>query len=137
VQRHQHLPLSEAVGASAAVPLVFASVVMTNYADRCEYATPTARLPSPPMRLPCCANAEAIRRYREKKDVKYVKLLDGGLTDNLGLTGLLIERLSATQPYEPMTEREAVKMKRLLFIVVDAGRPPGGNWATSQRTRAI
>ena len=62
--------------------------------------------------------------------------MDGGLTDNLGLTGILLERLSASQPYEPLTEREAVKMKRLLFIVVDAGRPPGGDWAKNVSTGA-
>jgi NTE family protein len=132
-------PVSEAVAASAAVPLVFAPVVVTNYADRCDYAAPKwAQLAIANANAPAVlrANAEAVQRYREKKDLKYVKLLDGGLTDNLGLTGLLIERLGATAPYEPMTEREAVKMKRLLFIVVDAGRPPGGAWAKSVSTDA-
>ncbi len=132
-------PVSEAVAASAAVPLVFAPVVMTNYADRCKYAPPKwAKRALANANAPAVlrANAQAVRRYREKKDLKYVKLLDGGLTDNLGLSGLLIERLGATTPYEPMTEREAVRMKRLLFIVVDAGRPPGGAWAKSVSTDA-
>ncbi len=132
-------PISEAVAASAALPLVFAPVVMTNYADRCKYSTPdwasralaNANAPSV-----LRANAEAIQRYREQKDLKYVKLLDGGLTDNLGLTGLLIERLGARAPFEPMTEREAVKLRRLLFVVVDAGRPPGGDWAKNVKTSA-
>lgn len=132
-------PLSEAVAASAAVPLVFAPVVMTNYADRCDYNTPSwakGALSNPNAPAVLRANAEAMQRYREKTELKYVKLLDGGLTDNLGLTGLLIERLGASQPYEPMSEREAIKMKRLLFIVVDAGRPPGGEWAKNVSTSA-
>ncbi|WP_088343433.1 MULTISPECIES: patatin-like phospholipase family protein [Rhodomicrobium] len=134
-----NFPLSEAVAASAAVPLVFAPVVMTNYADRCKYETPgwarraLANANSPAVLR---ANAETIQRYRENKDFKFVKLLDGGLTDNLGLTGILIERLGASAPYEPMSEREAVKMRRLLFVVVDAGRPPGGDWAKSVQTSA-
>jgi NTE family protein len=132
-------PLSEAVAASAAVPLVFAPVVMTNFADRCEYSTPAwadRAMEDPNAPSVLRANAEAIKRYRDRTDVKYVKLLDGGLTDNLGLTGLLIERLGASAPYEPMSEREAVKMKRLLFVVVDAGRPPGGDWAKNVKTNA-
>lgn len=132
-------PLSEAVAASAAVPLVFAPVVMTNFADRCQYSMPPwahRALENPNAPAVLRANAEAIQRYRDHTDVKYVKLLDGGLTDNLGLTGLLIERLGANAPYEPMSEREAVKMKRLLFVVVDAGRPPGGNWAQNVKTNA-
>ena len=36
--------------------------------------------------------ADAIVRYR-KGDVKYVKLLDGGLVDNYGLAGFTISRL--------------------------------------------
>jgi NTE family protein len=132
-------PLSEAVAASAAVPLVFAPVVITNYADRCQYETPrwsqrALRNANAPSVLR--ANAEAVQRYRAKSDVKFVKLMDGGLTDNLGLTGILLERLSAGQPYEPLTEREAVKMKRLLFVVVDAGRPPGGDWGKNVSTGA-
>lgn len=132
-------PLSEAVAASAAVPLVFAPVVMTNYADRCDYQPPNwAHLALTNANAPAVlrANAEAVQRYRQKTEVKYVKLLDGGLTDNLGLTGLLIERLGASKPYEPLTEREAVKMKRLLFVVVDAGRPPNGEWAKNVSTNA-
>jgi NTE family protein len=132
-------PLSEAVAASAAVPLVFAPVVMTNYADRCQYEAPrwsqrALRNPNAPAVLK--ANAETVQRYRAKSDVQFVKLMDGGLTDNLGLTGILLERLSASQPYEPLTEREAVKMKRLLFVIVDAGRPPGGDWAKNVSTGA-
>ncbi len=132
-------PLSEAVAASAAVPLVFAPVVITNYADRCQYAAPrwsqrALRNANAPAVLK--ANAEAVQRYRAKSEVQFVKLMDGGLTDNLGLTGILLERLSASHPYEPMTEREAVKMKRLLFVVVDAGRPPGGDWAKEAATGA-
>jgi NTE family protein len=132
-------PLSEAVAASAAVPLVFAPVVITNYADRCQYEAPrwsqrALRNPNAPAVLK--GNAEAVQRYRAKSDVQFVKLMDGGLTDNLGLTGILLERLSASQPYEPLTEREAVKMRRLLFVVVDAGRPPGGDWAKNVSTGA-
>ncbi|NJM35317.1 MAG: patatin-like phospholipase family protein [Rhodomicrobium sp.] len=132
-------PLSEAVSASAAVPLVFAPIVIRNYANRCNTPIPSwaeNALANPNAPSVLRANAEAIKRYREKKEVEYVKLLDGGLTDNLGLTGLLIERLAAAKPYEPMSEAEAVRMRRLLFIVVDAGRPPGGDWAKSVNTDA-
>lgn len=132
-------PISEAVAASAAVPLVFKPVVITNYADRCQYNPPRwsqRALRNPNASAILKANAEAVQRYRARSEVKYVKLMDGGLTDNLGLTGVLLERLSASHPYEPFTEREAVKMRRMLFIVVDAGRPPGGDWAKDVNTGA-
>jgi NTE family protein len=133
------LPLSEAVAASAAVPLVFAPVVVRNFSERCDYSMPNwAQRALANANAPAVlrANAEAINRYRQAGQVKYVKLLDGGLTDNLGLTGVLIERLAANAPYQPLTEEQAVRMRRLLFIVVDAGRPPGGDWAKEVNTDA-
>ncbi len=124
-------PLSEAVAASAAVPFVFAPIVIENYADRCQYTLPdwaySGDRPGAPAILR--ASAAAVQRYREKSDVKFVKLLDGGMTDNLGLSGFVLELAAATKPYEPLTPRQVVNLKRFLFIVVDAGRPPGGDLA--------
>ena len=129
-------PLSEAVAASAAVPLVFAPVVLENYAPECAYDTPgwverAAGNPDAPALLR--ANAEAITRYRENDEVRYVKLLDGGLTDNLGLSGLVLTRLAADTPYEPLRPSEAIGIKRMLFVIVDSGRPPAGDWAKTVR----
>jgi NTE family protein len=124
-------PLSEAVAASAAVPFVFAPIVIENYADKCEFNAPdwvnSGDRPGAPAILR--ASAAAIQRYREKTDINYVKLLDGGMTDNLGLSGFVLELAAATKPYEPLTPRQVVNLKRFLFIVVDAGRPPGGDLA--------
>jgi NTE family protein len=124
-------PLSEAVAASAAVPLVFAPIVIENYADRCNFNVPDWVASAERSGAPAVirASAAAIQRYREKTDVKFVKLLDGGMTDNLGLSGLVLELSAATKPYEPLTPKAVVNLKRFLFIVVDAGRPPGGDLA--------
>jgi len=129
-------PLSEAVAASAAVPLLFAPVVLRNYAPDCAYETPnwvarSAENPEAPAVLR--AQAEAIQRYRENDKVRFVKLLDGGLTDNLGLSGLVLARLAADKPYEPLKPAEAIGLKRMLFIIVDSGRPPAGDWAQTVR----
>jgi NTE family protein len=124
-------PLSEAVAASAAVPFIFAPIVIENYADRCTFTPPdwvySADRPGAPSILR--ASAATIQRYRERSDVKFVKLLDGGMTDNLGLSGFVLELAAATKPYQPLTPRQVVNLKRFLFVVVDAGRPPGGDLA--------
>jgi NTE family protein len=129
-------PLSEAVAASAAVPLVFAPVVLENYAPDCAYDTPgwvTQMAVNPDAPAVLRAKAEAIQRYRENDDVQFVKLLDGGLTDNLGLTGIVLTRLAAEQPYEPLKPAEAIRIERMLFVIVDSGRPPAGDWAKTVR----
>src|SRR5205085_5850371 len=123
-------PIADAVAASAAVPVVFAPVVIQTYAGQCPHPLPdwierarrdTAASPM----LKSFANA--IARYHDGS-MPYIKLLDGGLVDNFGLSGFTIARLSSTTPYGPLTPRQAVKLRRVLTLVVDAGRGPSGNW---------
>jgi NTE family protein len=124
-------PISLAVAASAAVPVVFAPVVIQNYPGGCPIALPSwvQRVRSDPNASPLIkAYADALERYRSG-DIKYVKLLDGGLVDNYGLAGFTIARLASNTPYGPLAPQEAVKLRRMLFLVVDAGRAPAGAWA--------
>jgi NTE family protein len=55
--------------------------------------------------------------------------MDGGLVDNYGLAAFTIARLVADTPYGPLEPEEGVKVRRLLFLVVDSGRAPSGAWA--------
>lgn len=124
-------PVSLAVAASAAVPVFFAPVVIENFYDKCPLPLPEwvervrNNTEAPPMLR---QYADAIVRYR-KGDVKYVKLLDGGLVDNYGLAGFTISRLLSNTPHGPLSAREGVKLRRVMFLVVDAGRQPSGDWS--------
>ena len=123
-------PVSLAVAASAAVPVVFAPIVIQNYLGSCPTPLPgwvqqVRNDASAPPLLKLYANA--LERYHDGK-VRYVKLLDGGLVDNYGLAAFTIARLVADTPYEPLKPEEGVKLRRLLFLVVDAGRAPSGSW---------
>src|SRR5262249_29824618 len=71
--------------------------------------------------------ADALYSYQDGS-AKYIKLLDGGLVDNFGLSGFTISRLSSRMPFEPMSPEQAVRLKRSIVILVDAGRPPAGDW---------
>jgi NTE family protein len=124
-------PISLAVAASAAVPVIFAPVVVENYTGRCPIALPdwverARNNDQAPLLLR--SYADALERYHDGT-VRYVKLLDGGLVDNYGLAGITIARLAATTPYDPLTPRAAVKLRRLLLLVADAGVAPSGAWA--------
>lgn len=124
-------PVSLAVAASAAVPVVFAPVVIQNYPGGCPAALPpwVERARHDDTAAPLIRSyADALERYRQG-ELKYVKLLDGGIVDNYGLAGFTISLLATNAPYGPLSPREAVKLRRLLFIVVDAGRGPSGAWA--------
>src|ERR1700761_355252 len=123
-------PLANAVAASAAVPVAFAPVVIQTFPGKCADPLPPwiirARDDSraPPM---LAAFAKAINRYHDGQ-MPYIKLLDGGLVDNYGLSGFTIARLSADTPYGPLSPQQAVRLRRALFLVVDAKTGVAGDW---------
>jgi NTE family protein len=124
-------PISVAVAASAAVPVVFAPVVIQGYPGGCSVPLPrwVQRVRSDPNASPLLRNfADAMYRYHTG-EVHYVKLLDGGIVDNYGLAGFTIARLASNTPYGPLQPEEGVKLRRMLFLVVDAGRAPAGAWS--------
>ncbi|MEJ1161525.1 patatin-like phospholipase family protein [Prosthecomicrobium sp. N25] len=125
-------PIAEAVAASAAVPIVFAPVVIRSYADKCGFRLPEhlERLAERRDTSPNVRNyLAALRRYRDVGQVGFVKLLDGGLTDNWGLAGFNVALASASEPYKPMTKDDAVVVERFIFVVIDSGRTLPGDYA--------
>ncbi|MGO4573892.1 patatin-like phospholipase family protein [Microvirga sp. 2TAF3] len=124
--------LSEAVAASAAVPGLFIPMNVENFGSSCGGHVPQwyqrgVEDRTAPATLR--ASAAAMVRYRNNPErFRYVKLLDGGLTDNFGIHSLAIARTNRDRPYMPMTAEQAVRVKNFLFLVVDAGRGPAGNW---------
>jgi NTE family protein len=124
-------PISLAVAASAAVPVLFAPVVVQGYPGGCSIPLPdwVERVRNDENAAPLLKDyANALERYHNG-DVRYVKLLDGGMVDNYGLAGFTIARLAATTPYGPLEPEEGVKLRRLMVLVVDSGRAPSGSWA--------
>ena len=123
--------LSEAVAASAAFPLVFTPIVLETHQGKCDYREPdwlTAARYNPEATAAMRAHARALESYTNPEEVKFVKLLDGGITDNFGTTGLAVERARAQVPFAPLTPEEAVKLKRMLFLVANAGVEEDYDW---------
>lgn len=128
------LKIADAVGASAAFPGVFAPVVLQTPKADCDYREPdwigqalTAQNPS--IRLQ--AYARALQSYQSNTSLSYVRVLDGGLTDNLGVTGFALERAKAKTPHGPLSPRQAVRLSNFLFIVTDAGVQKQYEWGLS------
>ncbi|MFG6458060.1 patatin-like phospholipase family protein [Roseateles sp. BYS96W] len=125
-------PVSEAVAASMAVPLFFAPVVLEKFPGACRHPLPVLqtrrgaeRDDQYRLRL---ALQRAMKDYRDPKVGPYLKLVDGGVTDNLGLVSILQSRVLLNTPYGPIGEHDAATLRRMLFIVVDAGQGPSGDW---------
>ncbi len=127
-----NVPLSFAVAASSAVPILLSPVTLRNYADRCPPEV-TARIlgGSEPARA---GPADFRRRlYRAQADAylnalqrPYVHLVDGGLSDNLGVQRLLDRALMDDGLRQ--TFREVViapgSVQKVVLVVVNAEREP-------------
>ena len=126
--------LADAVAASAAVPVVFAPIVVSATSPDCGYHKPewlSRALADRNASLRLKAYAGALDSYQNAGPLDYVKLLDGGLTDNIGVTGFTLERSAAGTPYGPLSPSAAVRLTTLIFIVVDAGSGSDRSWAKS------
>ena len=71
--------------------------------------------------------------------IKYVKLLDGGLVDNYRLAGFTVARLASETPFGPLAPQEAVRAAALFVHGGQFGsralRPMGANYSRSDRCR--
>jgi NTE family protein len=122
--------LSEAVSAASAVPGVFSPIVIENFAGRCDYKEPAwidRVIESPDSFLVVRNQALTLRRYQSQQESRYLKLYDGGVTDNLGIHGLITHRERDESLIAPIVPRRAANLKNLLFIVVNAGTKTGEN----------
>jgi NTE family protein len=135
-----NLPIAEAVAASAAVPVVFSPTVLQTFGTRCPYKLPAwlkaaAADPNAPTVL--TSHAEALESYRDPEKLKYVKLVDGGVTDNFGVTGLTLARAQSQTPYGPFSVEQAVRLDRVIYIEADAAQFETPQWTTTVKGPAL
>src|SRR5260221_9667114 len=124
-------PVSEAVAASMAVPVFFVPIVLEKHPNHCttdlpDWVMDPMSISGKPLLTQ--ALARSLRDLRDTRNGRYVKLIDGGVTDNFGLVSILQARLILGTPYGPLTEHDAITVRNMLFVVADAGQGPNGSW---------
>ncbi|MDO5638819.1 MAG: patatin-like phospholipase family protein [Neisseria sp.] len=119
------LPIARAVAASSAVPLVFSPLTLNNNGGNCGYTLPTPlkqALASDTDKLQHTTRREfssGLRQYEDSSERPYIHLLDGGLTDNLGLRSLL--DVTEIYPNNMLYSQFADgKMSKIVIINVNA-----------------
>ena len=88
------IEIARAVAASSAVPLIFSPITLNNHAGLCHAESKKAFLmQTQPGNHLLLNNFNAMQkrlaRYQDSVEQPYLHLVDGGLTDNLGLASLL------------------------------------------------
>ena len=133
------VPLSRAAAASSAVPLALSPVTLNNYGGTCDFKPPTwvAAIMDPNNRSRPAGRA--LQRLKEMKSFEdsvnrpYIHLVDGGVSDNLGVRAVLetLEEIEASAEYRRASRVD--KIKRIVVVVVNSLSVPRTNWDATER----
>jgi len=114
------LPLARAAAASSAVPVVLSPVTINNYGGSCGYADPTWVRNAIKAGSRAWVGNRALERYRDLRSYQqpgerpYIHLVDGGLSGNLGVTGIIeaLQELEADARYRASIGVDRVRRSR-------------------------
>jgi NTE family protein len=128
-------PISRAVAASAAYPILLSPITLNNYAGSCECTgNPWLVLTNEETEARGAMKIRELRSYQDVSEHPYLHLLDGGLADNLGLRGSF-ETISARGGIKrSMQEHLNIKqVSKVVLIVVNASTRRDRGWDRSER----
>jgi NTE family protein len=130
--------LSRAAAASSAVPVVLSPITINNYGGSCGYESPNwlrafAEIPEPPRPA-----ARALNRVQELQELSngvedpYFHLVDGGISDNLGLRSVLdvLETFEALHDAGQPTPLDNIRS--VIIFVVNSLSTPSTKWNESE-----
>jgi NTE family protein len=133
------VPLSRAAAASSAVPFALSPVTINNYGGTCNWSVPPflepfkdpATAPRPAART--ARHFQELREYDDGARRPFIHLVDGGLSDNLGMRGVLevLEELEALHGLGQRTPLDGVR--RVVVFIVNSLSSPKTNWDQSER----
>jgi NTE family protein len=126
------VPLSFAVAASSAVPIALSPMTLKNYSDHCNGPRQDLHERGPSdYRVRLLRDSQ--RSYLDAKERPFIHLVDGGLSDNLGLRGLL-DRAQADGGLRGAVRPGAgAAIEQLVIVAVNAERDPSEQIDASER----
>jgi NTE family protein len=115
--------VASAIAASSDFPIAFNSLTLENYAGSCGFKERlwlTEALRDYLVNPDRFRRAEVVRSYLNSTERKYIHLLDGGISDNIGLRGPMLELFSNDSASSVLNKINQRMVKYLVVIVVDA-----------------
>ena len=120
------LPLSVATASSSALPLVLSPISMKNYAGTCGFRQ-SERLLTKRNTSWGRQRANEFRSYLDAEKRPYVHLLDGGLSDNMGMRAVLENTAYFGDLESTFQSLGAKKIRKLVYVMVSAETTPDVN----------
>ncbi|HMJ64060.1 MAG TPA: patatin-like phospholipase family protein [Candidatus Binatia bacterium] len=130
-------PVSRAVAASSAFPVLLSPVTLRNYPDRPDFVEPiwiTTGLQDIDENSRRFKIASVARSYEDATNRPYIHLLDGGISDNLGLRGPARSLLSTDGQDSILRKINRRQVKKIVIITVNA--KPGEDVDADKHRRA-
>ncbi len=128
------VPLSRAAAASSAVPVALSPVTLNNYGGTCDFRIPPwlhrfenpATMPRPAARV--AAWLKEMEVYNDGAEHPYVHLVDGGVSDNVGLRSVMdvLQAYLAARLIGEPTPLDHVR--RIVVFVVNSQSDPSIDW---------
>jgi NTE family protein len=129
------LPVARAVAASAGVPVLFTPITIANHVERCGGRRPAFlraaaqrdQVDQDPLSRSRFVRA-GIEHYFDGRRARYAHLLDGGVSDNLALRGVINGLILLNNP-ATIRARLSNRVRRVLLISVDGQGQIDDSWA--------
>ncbi len=126
--------LARAAATSSAVPVVLSPVTLNNYGGTCEFEYPAWVRDVADADNRKRPAGRAVLRYNDMREFQksgerpFIHLVDGGVSDNLGMRGILegLEELEASEAFRK--EAGVVGARRVVVIVVNSRSAPSTDW---------
>lgn len=122
-------PLASAVAASSAVPGALTPITLKNYAGGCGCALPEwvdAALLQDAGRM--SRRAAVFTSYQSAKSRPFIHLVDGGVSDNIGLQPVIDYLQSVPLSPQRRADLASSKAKKIILIIVNAYATPDRDW---------
>lgn len=126
--------LSRAAATSSAVPVVLSPVTFSNYGGNCNYQYPpwVKSVADPDSRVRPAGRAYQryleMQSFQNSKDRPYIHLVDGGVSDNIGVRGVLEFLEEAGASAEFRGEVGLGSIRRIILLVVNSHSSPKTGW---------
>jgi NTE family protein len=128
--------VSRAVAASSAVPVVLSPITLDNHGGECGYIPPewmTEPESEQPHRL--AYRVRELESFGDSRTRPYIHLVDGGVSDNLGLRaifdGMIVKETTVKPGHQP------THVRKVVVLFVNAEHRPKQNWDTKPHPPGI
>ncbi len=124
-------PVARACAASSAVPILLSPITLKNYAGTCNFEMPDAlkkalearTLPDRQFDL-----ANNLTPFLDSKKKPYIHLVDGGVSDNLGLRAILERIMVMGDAWTTLKYGRLENIHKVVIVVVNAETEVNTKW---------